>query len=85
MKRKLIILLVIIVYLSSVFYNRWWFSIVYSRDGIRQGETMDPLVIFFTFTPFANTVAAINNLFMSPYSNRFEPTVNPAYLFNIKK
>ena len=62
MKKILILILSLLIYIGSVQYNTKWFIEAYSDNGRWSLLEPDMGAVFFTYMPVANTVACIMNI-----------------------
>ena len=62
------IIILLIVYLLSCYYNYKWIQKAhYHPDGRWLNSKPNFMDLFFTFWPFVNTILTLSNLFDSPY------------------
>lgn len=69
MKKIIITILIVSVYVLSCYHNKTWFSAAFGKDGRWSTLKPDMAAVIFTYIPGVNTVVTIFSAFDSPYRN----------------
>lgn len=68
------IIILVVIYLLSLWECIHWFRIAYSKHGTWSGLTPDGGTLLFAFFPMLNTGLAIALIFYNPWDELHEPT-----------
>jgi hypothetical protein len=72
----------VLIYLTSVYFMRYYLKIIHSKYGRYYSCEIDALDIFINFCPLINTIASIIKLFDNPYNDKYKDRFQLQNLIN---